>query len=78
MQNPLTFRQVATLWREDKHKYVKRSTMSAYSLILQNHLLPYFADATAITEEQVQKFAIEKLDKGLSKRVSRTFLSSSK
>jgi len=68
MQNPLTFRQVATLWREDKHKYVKRSTMSAYSLILQNHLLPYFADATAITEEQVQKFAIEKLDKGLSQK----------
>ncbi len=52
MQNPLTFRQVATLWREDKHKYVKRSTMSAYSLILQNHLLPYFADATAITESR--------------------------
>lgn len=42
--------------------------MSAYSLILQNHLLPYFADATAITEEQVQKFAIEKLDKGLSQK----------
>ena len=68
MQNPLTFKQIATLWREDKQKYVKRSTMSAYSLILQNHLLPYFGDDTVLSEESVQKFAIEKLDSGLSQK----------
>lgn len=68
MQNSLTFKQIATLWREDKQKYVKRSTMSAYSLILQNHLLPYFGDDTVLSEESVQKFAIEKLDSGLSQK----------
>lgn len=68
MQNPLTFRQIAMLWREDKQKYVKRSTMSAYSLILQNHLLPYFGDVTVLSEESVQKFAIEKLNNGLSQK----------
>lgn len=74
MQNPLSFRQIAMLWREDKQMYVKRSTMSAYSLILKNHLLPYFGDATVLSEELVQKFAIEKLDNGLSQKTVKDIL----
>lgn len=74
MQNPLSFRQIAMLWREYKQMYVKRSTMSAYSLILKNHLLPYFGDATVLSEELVQKFAIEKLDNGLSQKTVKDIL----
>ncbi len=68
MQNPQTFSNVALLWREDKQQYVKRSTMSAYLLILKNHLLPFFGDDSSLTEESVQKFVIEKLNNGLSQK----------
>lgn len=68
MQNPQTFSTVALLWREDKQQYVKRSTMSAYLLILKNHLLPFFGDDSSLTEESVQKFVIEKLNNGLSQK----------
>lgn len=68
MQNPQTFSNVALLWREDKQQYVKRSTMSAYLLILKNHLLPFFGDDSSLTEESVQKFVIEKLNNGLSQQ----------
>lgn len=68
MQNPQTFSNVALLWREDKQQYVKRSTMSAYLLILKNHLLPFFGDDSSLSEESVQKFVIEKLNNGLSQK----------
>lgn len=68
MQNPQTFSNVALLWRVDKQQYVKRSTMSAYLLILKNHLLPFFGDDSSLTEESVQKFVIEKLNNGLSQK----------
>lgn len=68
MQNPQTFSNVALLWQEDKQPYVKRSTMSAYLLILKNHLLPYFGDDSSLSEESVQKFVIEKLNNGLSQK----------
>lgn len=68
MTNSQNFRQVALLWRADKQKYVKRSTMSAYSLILKNHLLPVFGDSTDFPEEKIQDFVFEKLDNGLSQK----------
>lgn len=68
MSKSLTFREIADLWHKDKCNFVKRSTMSAYTLILQNHLLPTFGDRTSITEEMVQKFVIDKLATKLSQK----------
>lgn len=67
MEEQKTFRQVADLWRTDKQKFVKLSTISAYSLILENHLLPCFGDMVIITESDVQAFVIDKL-KSLSRK----------
>ncbi len=61
MAEKKTFRQVAALWKEDKQKFVKLSTISAYSLILENHLLPSFGGCSVITENDVQQFVIDKL-----------------
>lgn len=61
MAEKKTFRQVAALWKEDKQKFVKLSTISAYSLILENHLLPSFGECSVITENDVQQFVIDKL-----------------
>lgn len=68
MTKHLTFRQVADLWKDSKRSMVKHSTYCAYMLILKSHLLPHFADATIITEDQVQQFALGKLNAGLSRK----------
>lgn len=68
MSKSLTFKEIADLWHEDKRNFVKRSTMSAYTLILQNHLLPIFGGSTSIPEEMVQKFVIDKLAAELSQK----------
>lgn len=61
MAEKKTFRQVAALWKADKRKFVKISTISAYSLILENHLYPTFGERTSIVESDVQAFVINKL-----------------
>ena len=63
-----TIAEIADLWKEDKRTFVKRSTYSAYMLILRNHLLPAFGSKTEISEADVQAFALEKLDEGLCRR----------
>ncbi len=68
MQNPLTFRQVATLWREDKHKYVKRSRCR------HTHLSSKTISYRTSQMHRNHRGAgaevryIEKLDKGLSQK----------
>lgn len=68
MSNNLTFKQISTLWKDEKRNFVKRSTMSAYILILENHLLPIFGEMEQIEEQQVQTFVINKLNAGLSQK----------
>lgn len=61
MAEKKTFREIAMLWEKDKRRFVKLSTMSAYSLILENHLLTFFGEKTNIAEEDVQQFIVNKL-----------------
>lgn len=62
------FAEIAELWKKDKKLYVKKSTFSAYVLLLENHLLPAFKDHSEIEEKEVQKFVFQKLDQGLSQK----------
>lgn len=68
MQKNLPFREVADLWKENKRSMVKHSTFCAYMLILQTHILPKFGDVTTITESEAQRFALDKLNSGLSRK----------
>ena len=61
-----TVREIAAAWKEYKRPYVKQSTMAAYVLILENHVLPYFGDCDALHEQEVQAFVLQKLERGLS------------
>lgn len=63
-----TFYEISTEWKLMKQSYVKKTTYSAYNLIIVNHLLPYFKDKTSINEADVQEFAISKLNDGLSSK----------
>lgn len=61
-----TIREIAVAWREYKRPYVKQSTMAAYVLILENHVIPCFGDSDSLHEKEVQAFVLQKLEKGLS------------
>ena len=61
-----TVREIAAAWKEYKRPYVKQSTMAAYVLILENHVLPYFGDGDSLHEQAVQAFVLHKLESGLS------------
>lgn len=60
--------EIIKLWENDKKLYVKKSTYSAYHLLIENHINPYFADKEQITEEDVQNFVLTELRKGLSQK----------
>lgn len=71
--NP-NFKEVATLWKEEKRKYVKLSTMAIYQLHLEHHLIPLFGEMTIVKEETVQEFVIHKLNAGMSPKSVRDML----
>lgn len=66
--------QVAKLWQKDKKQYVKKSTISSYLLLLENHLLPEFGNQNTITEDEAQAFVFKKLESGLSKKTIKDML----
>lgn len=69
MNSKKTFAQIVTLWKTDKKMYVKKSSFSAYVLLLENHLLPVFGECTdEIEEAAVQRFVFQKLEQGLSQK----------
>ena len=43
-----TIREIAVAWKEYKRPYVKQSTMAAYVLILENHIIPCFGDSDCL------------------------------
>ena len=61
-----TIGEIAVAWKEYKRPYVKQSTMAAYVLILENHIIPCFGDSDSLNEKEVQAFVLQKLGKGLS------------
>ena len=74
MENFKTIREVASLWKKDKQQYVKQSSLSAYSLILENHILPAFGEKQQLAESEIQDFALRKLQEGLSQKTVKDML----
>ena len=69
-----TVREIAVAWKEYKRPYVKQSTMAAYVLILENHILPYFGDGDSLHEHAVQAFVLQNLKNGLSVKTVKDIL----
>ena len=61
-----TIREIAAAWKVYKRPYVKQSTMAAYVLILENHILPTFGEDNSLPEQSVQAFVLHKIESGLS------------
>lgn len=69
-----TINQITEEWKEEKKKYVKKSTYAAYQLLIQNHIKPYFGDLYEVNEEKVQQLVFDKLDAGLSEKTIRDII----
>ena len=69
-----TINQITEEWKEEKKKYIKKSTYAAYQLLIQNHIKPYFGDLYEVNEEKVQQFVFDKLDAGLSEKTIRDII----
>lgn len=66
--------EVIGLWKVDKKRYVKKSSFSAYALLIENHLLPAFGKKSKVEEKDVQAFVFEKLGSGLSQKTIKDIL----
>ncbi|MDV3778795.1 tyrosine-type recombinase/integrase [Elizabethkingia anophelis] len=66
--------EVIDLWKIDKKQYVKKSSFSAYTLLIENHLLPNFGNKIEIEEADVQSFVFQKLETGLSHKTIKDIL----
>jgi integrase len=74
MNEQKTISAIINLWKTDKKQYVKRSTFSAYMLLIENHLLPDFGSLQNLEEADVQTFVLQKLEKGLSQKTIKDIL----
>jgi len=74
MQTQKTISEIIDLWKADKKQYVKKSSYSAYILLIENHLLPAFGDKCSIEETDVQAFVFQKLTEGLSQKTIKDIL----
>lgn len=66
--------EVIELWKTNKKQYVKKSSFSAYTLLIENHILPIFGNKYSIEEEEVQAFVFQKLESGLSQKTIKDIL----
>ncbi|MEO7215790.1 tyrosine-type recombinase/integrase [Mucilaginibacter sp.] len=74
MNEQKTILEVINLWKADKKQYVKKSSFSAYVLLIENHLLPTFGHKKTIEEVEVQTFVFQKLKQGLSQKTIKDIL----
>ena len=68
------FSKIVALWKEDKKQYVKRATFAAYTLLIENHILPTFGEMALVEEQDVQTFVFRKLNEGLSHKTIKDIL----
>lgn len=74
MNQQKTFSEIVKLWKADKKQYIKKSSFSAYTLLIENHLLPVFKNKNHLNEAEVQAFVFQKLEQGLSQKTIKDIL----
>jgi integrase len=74
MNQQKTISEIVSLWKTYKKQYVKKSSFSAYMLLLENHLIPAFGSKYDVDETEVQNFVLQKLEQGLSQKTVKDIL----
>ena len=67
-------RYIADAWKEYKQHFVKQSSMAAYLLLLNKHILPEFGNCTELPEHEVQSFVLRKIKGGISAKTVKDIL----
>lgn len=67
-------RYIANAWKEYKQHFVKQSSMAAYLLLLNKHILPEFGDCTELPEHEVQSFVLRKIKGEISAKTVKDIL----
>ena len=65
----MTIQELADEFLEHKSKRIKLSSLSAYALIIRNHIVPYFGDediSTGIDSKRANKYCEDLLANGTS------------
>lgn len=75
MNRTVSFKAISSEWLLNKEKTVKRTTIAAYTLLIQKHLLPSFITLSEIDSHSVQKFVDEKIKEGISVKTLKDILS---
>lgn len=70
----IKIKEIIDIWKKDKVNYVKKSTYSAYALIVENHILPHFGDKFVFDESDVQEFVMCKIKWGLKQKTIKDIL----
>ena len=71
---PKNIRYIADAWKEYKQHFVKQSSMAAYLLLLNKHILPEFGNCTELPEHEVQSFVLRKIKGGISAKTVKDIL----
>ena len=61
----IRFKDACRLWETEKLKYVKPSSLAAYSFVIRKHLEPRFLTLDDITDDSIQEMVDSKLQDGL-------------
>ncbi len=64
----MVIKELSSIWLDEKKQYVKLSTFAAYSMLVQNHISPWFGEKEMVEEEDVQNFVLSKLKDGLNEK----------
>lgn len=72
--NKKSISEIVALWKIDKKQFVKKSSFSAYTLLIENHIIPIFGNKNIIEEVEVQSFVFRKLETGLSHKTVKDIL----
>lgn len=62
----MTVKEIATLWKEDRKRYIKTSSYAMYLNHIRLHIIPAFGEKTALIEKEVQSFVLDKIENGVA------------
>jgi integrase len=66
MSVTITLPELTARWLQESLGVFTQKTLDHYRALLENHVFPYFGKSVEISQEQVQRFILEKKSQGLS------------
>ena len=62
----MTLKEAATLWKEDRKRFIKTSSYAMYLNHIRLHIIPTFGERTDLSEKEVQMYVLELLENGVA------------